>query len=233
MLQRLRPAYTQENLIPSRRQLSGRLLEDVLKKTKARVLELIRAWSLSSDQITVCVDGWENVNYCHIFNVLASCNGRTVLLDSVSTGAESQTAEAQARTIEQVMVKNGGVQIFGGVASDNTSSSVNARDLLAEKNPGLVSLQDQSHAADMLLEDIGKLRWSKEIIESTTFVSNCVRAKVKLRALYTARKTEYNKGENVRKGRVASAKSWKALCVTRFAYAHTLLTHATDSRLAL
>jgi hypothetical protein len=165
--------------------------------------------------------------------VLASCNGRTVLLDSVSTGAESQTAEAQARTIEQVMVKNGGVEIFGGVASDNTSSSVNARDLLAEKNPGLVSLQDQSHAADLLLEDIGKLRWSKEIIESATFVSNYVRAKAKLRALHTARKTEYNKGENVRKGSVASAKSWKALCVTRFAYAHTLLTHAADSRLAL
>jgi hypothetical protein len=77
------------------------------------------------------------------------------------------------------------------------------------------------------------LRWSKEIIESATFVSNYVRAKVKLRALYTARKTEYNKGENVRKGSVASAKSWKALCVTRFAYAHTLLTHAADRRLAL
>jgi hypothetical protein len=76
MLQRLRPAYTQEKLIPSRRQLSGRLLEDVFKKTKARVLELIRAWTSSSDQITVCVDRWENVNYCHIVNVLASCNGR-------------------------------------------------------------------------------------------------------------------------------------------------------------
>jgi Protein of unknown function (DUF 659) len=153
MLQRLRPAYTQEKLIPSRGQLLGRLLEDVFKKTKARVLELIRAWSSSSDQITVCVDGWENVNYCHIVNVSASCNGKTVLLDSVSTSAESQTAEAQARTIEEVMVKNGGVEIFGGVASDNTSSSVNARDLLAEKNPGLVSLQYQSHAADLLLED--------------------------------------------------------------------------------
>jgi hypothetical protein len=105
----------------------------MILKTKARVLELIRAWPSSSDQITVCVDGWENVNFCYIVNVLASCNGKTVLLDYVSTGAESQKAEAQARTIEEVMVKNGGVEIFGGVPSDNTSSSVNARDILAEK----------------------------------------------------------------------------------------------------
>lgn len=61
---------------------------------------------------------------------------------------------AQAETLRAVLSANSGLERCGGVTSDSTASYVNARELLAAANPGLVAMEDQSHAANLLLADV-------------------------------------------------------------------------------
>jgi hypothetical protein len=107
------------------------------------------------------------------------------------------------------------------------------REIIARENSGLVPLQDQAHVADLLMEDIGKIKWAKTILHKVCSVVNYVQSRYLLRALCNKYKDNFNKSEAVSTGNVPTAKSFSTPAATRFAYAHKTLQVAANNRIAL
>lgn len=65
----------------------------------------------------------------------------------------------------------GGQTNFNAVGSGNAAACLEMRRLVTANNPGLVSLNDQSHVANLLLGDLSKISWMKNVVQTAVTVS--------------------------------------------------------------
>jgi Protein of unknown function (DUF 659) len=129
--------------MPSRKQLSGAIID-------ARYDEILA--SLLSSRHDICKfhnvvlmsDSWTNAVGDHIVNILAAINGRIFFLDSDCCGATLQSAARQAVLVKGVLKKYPGT--FNAIITDGTSACRTTRAAIVHANPGVVSLNDQTHS---------------------------------------------------------------------------------------
>jgi hypothetical protein len=139
-------------VLPSRKQLSERLLEKCYKNIKAltdsRIQETAHFSCLSTD-------GWSNVKNEEIINNILGGNGLTFFLESVSTDEESPTADYIADDIGRVVdsLEERGVNQLG-VVTDNTSTNRAAWIILQTKYPNKFFHGCVSHGLHLLVKDI-------------------------------------------------------------------------------
>lgn len=191
LMKALRPSYTK---IPTRNQLASKWLNRLYERTQDEVRQTISQWARGTLQITICFDCWENVKYAHVVNIMAHSNNRTLPLDSIQTlnqpGCQSPSGLDPERHEglwgDRVLSKQ-----VAAIASDNTASTRNARSLIIETCPGIVALQDQAHAANLLMKDVCKLKFVDETLRKVCTVSTFVRERLLLKAL-SKRKISYN-----------------------------------------
>lgn len=67
---------------------------------------------------------------------------------------------------------------------DNTPSCVNMRALIAEANPGIVSLSDKSQVADLLIEDLRERPFLKQTLNKCHCIANFIRNHQYVLAMY-------------------------------------------------
>lgn len=154
---------------------------------------------LSSGYGTIMFDGWQDVNFAPVVNVLirtistnrTTC--RTYFVGMVHTGSEACTAQKYVRIVEEVMEEYGGMDRVAGVVTDNTSSCRVARDTLESKYPHLVASQDQAHVADLLMKDIGDIQWVEEALETVAPISSVLRSHPKMHQRVRALVDNYNR----------------------------------------
>jgi Protein of unknown function (DUF 659) len=94
------------------------MLDDLYVDVKKRVADWLESWA-KHGIVTVALDGWENVNKSHVVNILCTSGGAAIFLDSVDTGAETQTAEHQASLAQEVMDAHGGADQYSAEATDS------------------------------------------------------------------------------------------------------------------
>ena len=86
LCERLNPDFR----VPSRRQLMGRVLDNVYDKCRRDIWRFIK----KSRWISISMDGWKNVRQDHVVNFIAvGDNLRTELLGVENVRDDSQTAE--------------------------------------------------------------------------------------------------------------------------------------------
>lgn len=131
-------------------------------------------------------------------------------------------------------MKYGGLTNFNAVGSDNAAACLEMRRLVTANNPGLVSLNDQAHVANLLLRDLCKVSWVKNVVQAAVVVSSYVRNHQRLLAEYTLEKAAYNKSlglDGAAEKRTAVA--YVNQCATRFLYTRDLLLACVRNRPAL
>lgn len=112
--------------------------------------------------VTLLFDGWENVNGQVAVNVLLQTestikSGRRIFLNTIYTGAKSVTATAYQAELDAVMKQLGRHGTIFAVTSYNTTSCLNAIRYYAESFHGVVSINDEAHVADLLMNDYFKI----------------------------------------------------------------------------
>lgn len=192
LMQLMNPALLSKNLLPSRKALAGPLLENLYLDVTGRVTGFLGGWS-TSRSATLALDGWTNVAGDDIVNVLVVLGNRAVFLDSIYTDATRQSAENQANLVLEVVGRYKDVLRMRGVASDNTASCLSLRGIVAREMPGVVPLNDQSHAAVLMMEDFGMIPWVKDIMDRAESIVAFVTAQAYLLAEFKRRKDDYNK----------------------------------------
>ena len=140
-------------------------------------------------------DGREDINGSAVVNVMFRVTSSlvsgtaTFLLDSLYTRDEKVDAEKYVEIIERVMSSFQGQRHsafagVNGIFSDRAQACVKAKTLLASKHVGMVMVQDQAHAADLLMSDLGKITWVEEVLSKVNNIVQALRSNRKLLSRY-------------------------------------------------
>ena len=143
--------------VTSFRHVSGKLLCSEVAKVDAKLAEFKN--QLSTTGGTLASDGWSNIQNRPVINCLLVTGDGAMFIDAVDTSGEVKDsafiADELARNIHSVDADNI-VQVV--------TDSVGARKLLQQRFKGIVFSPCTAHCLDLALEDIGKLRWTSNII---------------------------------------------------------------------
>lgn len=150
LIHRLRRMYS----IPSTYQLSGPLLEKPFDETKATV-DAVIGTAATHAQAVIYFDSCESINREHVMNILVKVDANKFFIDSLATATERVKEEFMANHLITAVDNLSSPDCVCGVVSDNASSCVKAKHLVAEYFPGLMPSQNVLHAADLLEKDLG------------------------------------------------------------------------------
>ncbi|OSX70221.1 hypothetical protein BU14_0849s0002 [Porphyra umbilicalis] len=179
-------------------------------ETRKEVLDLLASWVVRCKAVCV-LDAWENVKQHHIVNLLAEVGDNVVFLDS-------------ARLVLEKLDKYGGMNTFHALATDNAAACVEMRRLVPVANPGLVSLNDQAHVANLLVGDLCRVSWMQGRVSTATAVSAFKRRHSRILAAYEAAKLRYNKSLPAdAASKQQTAVSYVTPSTTRFRYNRDLM----------
>ncbi|XP_059068694.1 uncharacterized protein LOC131056578 [Cryptomeria japonica] len=147
---------------PSRYELSGPLLQDEVQNTHQLVEQQRRNWERNG--CTILSDGWTDSRNRTLINFLVASGGPLVFLKSIDASNQVKNAETLCNMLDEVVTEVG-VQNVVQVVTDNVVAYVAIDKLLQARHPSLFWSPCVAHCLDLLLEDIGKLSWVKNVIE--------------------------------------------------------------------
>jgi hypothetical protein len=115
--------------LPSRRDLSGRLLNGAHSQVK----EKVDAWLARDLFACITSDAWSNLKNESAINYMLVSGDMSLFLESNSTGEDSQTSEFLANDLSCVIKSTSGK--IAGAIMDNTSANKGAWTLLKTFHP--------------------------------------------------------------------------------------------------
>ncbi|XP_057829199.2 uncharacterized protein LOC131040321 [Cryptomeria japonica] len=147
---------------PSRYELSGPLLQHEVQNTHQLVEQQRR--NRERNGCTILFDGWTDSRNRTLINFLVASGGQVVFLKSIDASTEVKNAETLCNMLDEVVTEVG-VQNVVQVVTDNAAAYVAAGKLLQARHQTLFWSPCAAHCLDLLLEDIGKLSWVKNVVE--------------------------------------------------------------------
>jgi Protein of unknown function (DUF 659)/hAT family C-terminal dimerisation region len=147
-LKQLRPDVT----LPSRKDLSGKLLKNAYMEVKKKV----DGWLDRGAYGSLTTDGWSNIKNESVVNYMfvSGADNMSLFLESIETGIESHTAEFLARDISRVIEGAPPNARIAGVVMDNTSANKAAWRILQKDYPSRFFQGCVAHALHLLVKDI-------------------------------------------------------------------------------
>lgn len=106
---------------------------------------------------------------------------KTFYLSSVYSGTTRINAMYYHNCAYKVISEWFDIKILVGVVTDNTGNVKNALEMIMAEHFGVVTLQDQAHVADRLMEDIGEIQWIADTINAIVSISVHIRRFQKLK----------------------------------------------------
>lgn len=123
--------------------------------------------------MTLILDGWGGKNRDHIVDFIAVLKGAAFFMDSKCVDDTKKTTQAQADLVSAVLEPFGGSDAFAAVGSGNTQSCFNMREIIFNKYPGVVSMNDRSHIANLDLSGMLKTPFSKRVLANLSALRRC------------------------------------------------------------
>jgi Protein of unknown function (DUF 659)/hAT family C-terminal dimerisation region len=147
-LKQLRPDVT----LPSRRDLSGKLLQHAYKEVKKKV----DGWLDRGAYGSLTTDGWSNIKNESVVNYMfvSGAENMSLFLECNETGIESHTAEFLAQDVSRVIEGAPSNARIAGVVMDNTSANKAAWRILQKDYPSRFFQGCVAHALHLLVKDI-------------------------------------------------------------------------------
>ncbi|KAL3680237.1 hypothetical protein R1sor_023193 [Riccia sorocarpa] len=148
--------------LPSEKRLRTTLLdanyETVREETEKKMFDHM-VW----DKITISCDGWTNRNGRPQMNMLHISRHGELAHRHVDGSNETKSAVWIAEHITKDIEKRGPPNVLQFVA-DNAFANILAGKLVRERYPHIIFGGCVAHGLDLLMEDIGKLMWVKEVV---------------------------------------------------------------------
>jgi hypothetical protein len=156
-LKTLNPSY----IVPSRKTLSGRLLDNEVAKVNNKTNEIIEF----TNDITLGLDGWTAPDGSSIWNfVILTPSREEYLYELRNYSSQSHTAEFLANQIELVINRIGNKKILA-IVSDNGANVALARHLICSKYKNIMNLRCIAHCYNLISKDILKHTFAERMIQ--------------------------------------------------------------------
>jgi hypothetical protein len=131
--------------------------------------------SLHKYGVTLCADGWDNVQSRPLLNIIQTGTRGDLFLGTIDTTGEHKDAQYIAEQINTFVAKVGSHNVVQ-ICTDNTATMANAGRTVMQSNPHIYVQGCAAHCLDLLLEDWGKQLWIKRFMKKArricTFVKN-------------------------------------------------------------
>lgn len=164
--------------------LGHRIRTDILDKYYMDTLNEVKTElrkSLSTSRATIMFDGATDVNGSPMVNLLVRLTGKvrvdtkTFFLTKDYTGCDTCAVDYYVGIRENVVHDSSLSSIFAPLVTDNTSCVQETRDLFMASLGRVISIQDQAHAADMRMEDLGDITWIRKTLSSLSNIGSVLR----------------------------------------------------------
>lgn len=113
---------------------------------------------------TLALDGWTSVSSRPLINAMLVSPAGELFLGAVDTSGKEKDAVYVATVIEKFIQQLGDENIIQ-VCYDNAPVMLNAGKLVKSLYPSIFIQGCAAHAMDLLLEDWGKMKWVKELLD--------------------------------------------------------------------
>ena len=163
------PAY----LPPSMNAIRTKLLS----ARKAEMVRQVRELTGNSTEkygVTICADGWDNVQSRPLLNVIQSGTRGDVFLGTIDTTGHYKDSDYIASQIRP-FVERAGPQHVVQVCTDNAPNMLGSSRMLETRYPHIYVQGCAAHCLDLLLEDWGKQDWVKHIVRKARLICLWVR----------------------------------------------------------
>jgi len=148
---------------PSYHQLKTQLIEPQKLQIKNKIQAKTR-FAMKNYKVTLCTNGWNNVNQRPLMNVMMSCSTGDVFLGSINTTRQNKTI---AYILDQlkVFISKVGPKYVTQICTHNATNMLGAIDNIILTYPHIFKQGCMTHALDLLLEDWAKVENFKDLIE--------------------------------------------------------------------
>jgi hypothetical protein len=120
--------------------------------------------SLHKYGITLCADGWDNVQNRPLLNIIQIGTRGDHFLGTVDTTGEHKDAQYIAEQISTFVAKMGSHNVVQ-ICIDNVATMANVGCTVMQSNPHMYVQGCATHCLDLLLEDWGKQLWIKRLMK--------------------------------------------------------------------
>jgi hypothetical protein len=156
---------------PTYHELRGPILQNEKTDCTQRLQELRDSWQFTG--CTVMSDGWTDGKGRTLLNFLVHCPRGTMFLKSVDASAHVKDATLLCDLLDG-FIQEVGPQHVVQVITDNAANYVVAGRMLMSRYPTLFWTPCVAHCLDLMLEDMGKLDWIKETIDSARSITKFI-----------------------------------------------------------
>jgi hypothetical protein len=156
---------------PSFNDLRGPLLQG--EKTNCiKILGKLRdSWEITG--CTVMSKGWRDGKGKSILNFLVNCPRGAMFIKSIDASAYVKDAHLLCELLDN-FIRKIGPQYVSQVITSNVVNYVVVGKLLMERYRTLYWTPCAAHCIDLMLEDMGKITWINEIVESTRSITKYI-----------------------------------------------------------
>eukprot|EP00253_Pinus_taeda_P036308 PITA_36308 len=118
-------------------------------------------------------DGWTDQKGRTLINFFVSCPKGTMFIKSVDASAQIKDARTLCDLLD-VFILEVGEQNVVQVITDNAANYVAAGRMLMDRHPTLFWTPCVAHCIDLMLEDIGKIPFVKDIVDSSKSITKFI-----------------------------------------------------------
>jgi hypothetical protein len=156
---------------PSMYDLRGSLLQKEVFSIDEYLKDFKDSWARTG--CSIMSDGWTDGKNRTIINFLVSCPQGTMFLKSVDASDKVKDANLLFHLLDEIVVIVG-VENVVQVITDNASNYVLAGKMLESKYRTIFWTPCAAHCIDLMLEDIGKQDWIKNVVEHAKCITKYI-----------------------------------------------------------
>ncbi|GJP55412.1 hypothetical protein CLOM_g14368 [Closterium sp. NIES-68] len=181
---------------PKRKYIGGAGLRDCRTSIEAALVPISSSWRRSG--VTIASDMMTDQNGRPIANVLLINDSGAVFTDAVDTNMEMKTGGYIAGILRPIIQRVGPENVVAFCMDGGSNYAAACRILIAE-HPHIEHVPCATHVLDLLMEDIGRMAWAKEVVEKANIITSFVRKHHLTRNYMRSDKVEGGKGKQVLK----------------------------------
>ena len=156
---------------PTYEELRGPILQNEKVDTTHRLEELRASWEFTG--CTVMSDGWTDGKGRTLLNFLVHCPRGTMFMKSVDASAHIKDAVLLCDLLDE-FIQEVGPQHVVQIITDNAANYVAAGRMLMSRYPTLFWTPCAAHCIDLILEDMGKIDWIRDTIDSARSITKFI-----------------------------------------------------------
>jgi hypothetical protein len=156
---------------PTYEELRGPILQNEKIDCASRLEELKASWEITG--CTVMSDGWMDQKGRTLLNFLVNCPRGSMFVKSVDASAHVKDATLLCDLLDE-FIRDVGPQHVVQVITDNAANYVVAGRMLMQRYPTLFWTPCVAHCIDLILEDMGKIPYIRDIVESAKSITKFI-----------------------------------------------------------